>query len=78
MNVLKNMACEAGRIPAPARTQAELLRTHGRLYEVDDFDNKKREKADLPPIPTKCEAIAKIFTVAGLDAILNKGMTRNL
>ena len=73
MNVLKNMAVEAGRIPSGAKAQADLIRTHGRLYEIDEFDNKKREKANLPPVQSKCDAIAKIFEVAGLDEVLKKG-----
>lgn len=70
MNVLKNMAVEKGRIPPSAKTQADLIRTHGRLYEIDEFDNKKREKANLPPVAGKCAAVAQIFKVTGLDKVL--------
>ena len=72
MNVLKNMAVEAGKVPPSAKAQADLIREHGRLYEIDEFDNKKREKANLPPVEPKCPAVAKIFEVAGLDDILEK------
>ena len=67
MTVLKNMAVEEGRTPSAYVQQADLIVKHGRLYEIDEFDNRKREKAGLPPIPTKCDDIAKIFEATGLS-----------
>ncbi len=54
MNVLKNIAFKNGNIPVGVRTQLDRIRNQGRIYALDDFDNKKRVKADLPPLPTSC------------------------
>ena len=54
MTVLKNLAFRNGNIPLGVRTQLQRIRDDGRIYAIDDFDNKKRAKADLPPLPTSC------------------------
>jgi heterodisulfide reductase subunit C len=61
LNLLKNMAVEAGRAPAGIRAQMDLIVNNGRIYPLDDFDNKKRGKIDLPPIPTSCEVVKELF-----------------
>jgi heterodisulfide reductase subunit C len=61
LTLLKNMALEEGHAPQGIRAQEDLVRTHGRIYPLDDFDNKKREKIDLPPLPTTCEVMDKLF-----------------
>jgi heterodisulfide reductase subunit C2 len=55
MIVLKNMAFKEGNIPQGVRMQLDRIREQGRIYAIDDFDNKKRVKADLPALPTSCE-----------------------
>ncbi|MEW6266280.1 MAG: 4Fe-4S dicluster domain-containing protein [Thermodesulfobacteriota bacterium] len=52
---LKNMAVEAGHFPPTMAAQPELLRRHGRLYEITDFENQKRTELDLPRIEEKPE-----------------------
>jgi heterodisulfide reductase subunit C len=47
---LKNMAFQMGHAPQGVAMQADLIRTHGRLYVLDEFDLKKREKAGLPAL----------------------------
>ena len=50
MIALKNNATRE-RYPHPSfKEQARLINTFGRLYEVEDFDNEKREKLGLPPL----------------------------
>jgi heterodisulfide reductase subunit C len=61
LTLLKNMAIEEGHAPQGIRAQEDLVRTHGRIYPLDDFDNKKRQKIDLPPLPTSCEVMGKLF-----------------
>ena len=61
MVLLKNLAVKDGHIPAGARTQMQISRGEGRVYPLDDFDNKKRNKISLPPLPTSCEAVKKLF-----------------
>ena len=55
MTALKNMAFKEGNIPQGVRIQLQRIRDDGRIYAIDDFDNKKRAKAGLPPLPTSCE-----------------------
>ncbi len=55
MTVLKNMAYRSGYAPAGTNIQLESLSRMGRIYEISDFDNKKRVKLDLPELPTVLE-----------------------
>lgn len=48
---LKNMAAEAGYFPPAMTAQADLLRDHGRLYEITAFENEKRAGLGLPELP---------------------------
>ncbi|MBN1551712.1 4Fe-4S dicluster domain-containing protein [bacterium] len=50
MMALRNIATREGYAPEPYHVQLNLLLEKGCLYEIDDFDNKKRVKADLPEI----------------------------
>ena len=50
---LKNMAVEAGYFPGAMTAQVELLKQHGRLYEITDFENEKRRELDLPDLEEK-------------------------
>lgn len=61
MVLLKNLAVREGFIPAGVRAQRDIIRSAGRIYPIDDFDNKKRRKQSLPPLPTSCEAVEKLF-----------------
>ena len=61
MTLLKNMAIKEGHAPAGIRAQLKLVKGEGRIYPIDDFDNKKRAKAGLPELPTSCEEIHQLF-----------------
>lgn len=50
MTALKNIAVREGYVHPSFREQARLVGTFGRLYEVEDYDNKKRKKLGLPPV----------------------------
>lgn len=50
MFAIKNLAVLEACVPAGLTAQKKLLRDHGRLYEVTEFENEKREKLGLPPI----------------------------
>jgi heterodisulfide reductase subunit C len=73
MNAIKNLATKAGHIHPSYVQQAELIKASGRLYALEDFDNKKREKAGLPTLPTNIEEVKKIFELSGLNKIIEKG-----
>ena len=72
MAVIKNLATEAGYIHQSYVQIAEFVKASGRVYVLEDFDNKKREKAGLPSLPTKLEDVAKIFEMSGLNKYLKK------
>ncbi|MGD2125012.1 MAG: 4Fe-4S dicluster domain-containing protein [Desulfobacteraceae bacterium] len=61
MTLLKNMAIKEGHAPAGIRAQRDLIKGQGRIYSIDDFDNKKRNKVNLPSLPTACEVIKELF-----------------
>ncbi len=61
MTLLKNMAVKAGYAPTGIRAQKNLVTRNGRIYPLDDFDNKKRKKMGLPQLPTTCEVVKKLF-----------------
>jgi len=67
MTLLKNRAIKEGFAPPGIRAQLKLVTGDGRIYPIDDFDNKKRSKAGLPVLPTSCEEIKKLFH--GQDAV---------
>jgi len=50
---LRNIAAAEGRLPEGFKMQLEALRTFGRVYEIEDFDNKKREKLGLAALQTR-------------------------
>ena len=61
MTLLKNLAVKEGNMPAGIRAQRDIIKGEGRIYPIDDFDNKKRGKVGLPPIPTSCKVVTKLF-----------------
>jgi hypothetical protein len=66
MNALKNLAVKNGYIHPAFTAQIDLIQGHGRLYEADDFVNKKRAKIDLPEIIESPDPIKAIFKATGL------------
>ena len=75
MTVLKNMAVRDGYIPPAVRAQRDLIKGEGRIYPIDDFDNKKRTKAGLPDLPTSCEAVRLLFPGVGEEVTKVGGVT---
>ena len=66
MVALRNIATRAGRMHPGFRPQVEALRATGRMYEIDEFDNKKRAKADLPPLPLRLDDVPRLLGAVGL------------
>jgi len=50
MFAIRNLATAEGCVPAGLTGQKAILKAHGRLYEISDFENEKREKMGLPRI----------------------------
>ncbi|UCD84683.1 MAG: response regulator [Deltaproteobacteria bacterium] len=72
INAIKNIAVREGHIPPSFITQLELIRTHGRLYPIDDFDNKKRKKEGLPPIRMEAGGAERTYELSGLKKMMTK------
>ena len=61
MTLLKNMAVREGYMPSGIKAQRDIIKKEGRVYAIDDFDNKKRKKIGLPSLPTSCEVVRLLF-----------------
>jgi heterodisulfide reductase subunit C2 len=61
MTLLKNMAIQSGHAPAGIKAQRDIIKGEGRIYAIDEFDNKKRNKIDLPSLPITCEVVKLLF-----------------
>jgi len=71
MNAMKNIAVKEGYIHPSFVAQMEALNSHGRLYEIGEFDNKKRVKAGLPQIKESAEDTKKLFKQEGVDKLVS-------
>jgi heterodisulfide reductase subunit C len=61
MTALKNLGVKTGHAPREALLQMNIVKDHGRVYPIDEFDNKKRGKLSLPSLPVSCEAVTTLF-----------------
>ena len=68
MYAIKNVAVNDGYVHPSFRTQVDLLTGHGRLYDITDYENERREEQGLPPINERAEDFGRIFALTGLDA----------
>lgn len=75
MCAIRNIAVREGQIPAGYVAQLELLDQHGRLYEIGDFENKKRTKMGLPTLEEKREEVARILELVGATRYYRKQPT---
>ncbi len=66
MNAIRNIAAREGYVPAAYQQQAELLRDHGRLYEITGFENERREEWGLPPIHERADDVRRILVRSGI------------
>jgi heterodisulfide reductase subunit C len=66
MNAIRNIAVREGHTPETFRLQAQLLRDHGRLYEVTDFENERRIELGLPPIREQSHDTHHILVRSGV------------
>jgi len=68
MTALKNLAVRAGHMPPGAKLQMDLITKEGRIYPIDEFDNKKRNKLGLPSLPTSCSKAAILLSTEQNDS----------
>ncbi|HOO97640.1 MAG TPA: 4Fe-4S dicluster domain-containing protein [Caldisericia bacterium] len=69
---LKNLATKEGYMHPSMVPQVDILSQFGRLYEMTDFDNKKRAKLGLPTLENKQESIDSILDSTGLKDAASK------
>jgi heterodisulfide reductase subunit C len=62
INAIKNYAVKQGYCPEGLKVQLNLLNNAGRLYELEDFDLKKRQRMGLPEINKKIPDVSKIIS----------------
>lgn len=60
MRALRNYAVKQGIIPAGYKAQMDALNRMGKVYEIEDFDNKKRERIGLPALEKSSKDIEKL------------------
>ena len=70
MHAIKNIAVREGYIHPSVQTQGDLIRKHGRLDDITDFENQRRSDVGLPPIIERPEDYRRILSATGLDAEL--------
>ncbi|MBN1657155.1 MAG: 4Fe-4S dicluster domain-containing protein [Anaerolineae bacterium] len=70
MYAIKNIAVREGYVHPSFRTQVELLTAHGRLYDITDFENERRQEQGLPPIHESAGDFGRIFAATGLDVLV--------
>lgn len=68
MHAIKNIAVREGHIHPSYLTQGDLIKNHGRLYDITDFENQRRTDLGLPPIVERPEDYRRILSATGLDA----------
>lgn len=71
MNAIKNIAVREGYIHPSFKAQVDLLKEHGRLIEISEFENKMRSKLGLPTISESSEETRKIFKIMKLEEIIS-------
>ena len=67
MVALKNIAREAGHVHPTVAKQVELLRDFGRVFEIEEYDNKRRVKMGLPELPERCEEVRTLLDKVGIS-----------
>ena len=72
MAAIRNYAVKKGYFPKGVSAQVSQLRKFGRMYQIEDFDNKKRTRAELPALPTECDEVGKLFDATGLSKLVKR------
>ena len=65
MNAIRNIAVREGHVPQTFKTQVEKLRQHGRLYEIEDYENERRAEYGLPPIREEADEVRRVLDATG-------------
>jgi heterodisulfide reductase subunit C len=66
MHAIRNIAVREGYTPDAFQQQADLLREHGRLYEITGYENERRGEWGLPAIRERAGDVRRILVQAGV------------
>lgn len=66
ITAVKNIAAREGKLHPSYHTQLQLLSKFGRLYELEEFDNKKRVKMGLESLKTKESEVGTLLENEGI------------
>ncbi len=70
---LRNIAAKDGCLHPTFRKILEIVREHGRIYEIDEFLNLERSEMGLPEIHEDTSDIQRIFKIAKINELLPQG-----
>ena len=70
MIAVRNIAVKSGYTHPALLQQLELIKNQGKLYEIDEFDNKRRKRLGLPHLPLRNEDTGKILIACGISELL--------
>ncbi|MFC1712550.1 4Fe-4S dicluster domain-containing protein [Candidatus Poribacteria bacterium] len=70
MVAVRNIAVKSGYTHPAFLQQLELIRNQGKLYEIDEFDNKRRERLGLPHLPPRNEDTGKVLAACEVSKLL--------
>jgi heterodisulfide reductase subunit C len=70
MTAVRNIAVKEGYIHPSYMGQLELINNQGKIYEIDEFDNRRRDRLGLPPLPQRNEDTRKILEATGLNRVV--------
>ncbi|MBN2619540.1 4Fe-4S dicluster domain-containing protein [candidate division WOR-3 bacterium] len=72
INAIKNYAVESGYCPDGYKAQLALLKQLGRLYEIEDFDLKKRQRIGLPPVDKTIPEVTRILEYTSIEKVVKQ------
>ncbi|OQX56675.1 MAG: hypothetical protein B5M53_00195 [Candidatus Cloacimonas sp. 4484_209] len=72
MTAISNIAVREGYIHPLYINSLEILKNHGRLYEVSEFDNKIRARSGLPSLQEDHETVKKILEITHVDTFIKR------
>jgi heterodisulfide reductase subunit C len=66
ITAVKNIAAREGKLHPAYNTQLDLLKQFGRLYELEEFDNKKRAKMGLDELKTTENEVGELLEAVSI------------
>lgn len=70
IEAIQSMAIKEGMVHESLKAGLNLLDTHGRMLEIDEFDNKVRAKFNLPQIEEKADETKTILAKTNIKKLM--------